>query len=81
MFSFEKDTMTMVAVCVCIAATIYLFSELNKAKSDVHALKGVSMDMMHALNSGYGAMPDEDDEEEEEVPVAKSSAAENLDEK
>lgn len=79
MFSFEKDTMTMVAVCVCIAATIYLFSELNKAKSDVHALKGMSMDMMHALNSGY-AEPDEQDVEEDVIETAPKTA-ENLDEK
>lgn len=78
MFSLEKDTMTMVAVCVCIAATIYLFSELNKAKNDVHALKGMSVDMMHAINSSYAPpLDDEDDDEEEEAPPS----AENSDEK
>lgn len=34
MFAFDRDTATLVAVAVCIAATVYLFKELKKTKEE-----------------------------------------------
>lgn len=35
MFAFDRDTATLVAVVVCIAATVYLFRELKKTKEEL----------------------------------------------
>lgn len=37
MFAFDRDTATLVAVVVCIAATAYLFRELKKTKEEFTA--------------------------------------------
>lgn len=34
MFTFDRDTATLVAVVVCIAATAYLYRELKKTKEE-----------------------------------------------
>lgn len=35
MFAFDRETATIVAVVVCVAATIYLFRELKKTKEEL----------------------------------------------
>ena len=35
MFAFDRDTATLVAVVVCVAATVYLFRELKKTKEEL----------------------------------------------
>jgi len=35
MFAFDRDTATIVAVVVCVAATVYLFRELKKTKEEL----------------------------------------------
>ena len=35
MFAFDRDTATLVAVVVCIAATVYLFRELKKTREEL----------------------------------------------
>ena len=35
MFAFDRDTATIVAVIVCVAATVYLFRELKKTKEEL----------------------------------------------
>ena len=39
MFAFDRETATIVAIVVCIAASAYLFNELKKTKSDVEGFK------------------------------------------
>jgi|TARA_B110000259_G_scaffold34053_1_gene37846 hypothetical protein len=39
MFAFDRDTATLVAVAVCIAATVYLFKELKKTKEEFTTAK------------------------------------------
>lgn len=34
MFAFDRDTATIVAVVLCIAATAYLFRELKKTREE-----------------------------------------------
>lgn len=34
MFAFDRDTATIVAIVLCIAATAYLFRELKKTKEE-----------------------------------------------
>lgn len=35
MFAFDRDTATLVAVIVCIAATIYIYREMRKTKDEL----------------------------------------------
>jgi len=35
MFAFDRDTATLVAVVVCVAATMYLFRELKKTREEL----------------------------------------------
>ena len=35
MFAFDRDTATLVATVVCIAATIYLYRELKKTRDEL----------------------------------------------
>lgn len=35
MFAFDRDTATLVAVVVCVAATVYLFRELKKTREEL----------------------------------------------
>lgn len=46
MISMDKNLLTTFGVVVCLAVTIYLFKELNKARDDVEQLKNVSMHLM-----------------------------------
>lgn len=46
MIAMDKSLLTTVGVVVCLAVTIYLFRELNKARDDVEQLKNVSMHLM-----------------------------------
>lgn len=39
MFTFDRETATIVAVVICIAASAYLFNELRKTKTDVEGFK------------------------------------------
>ena len=35
MFAFDRDTATLVAIVVCVAATAYLFRELKKTREEL----------------------------------------------
>lgn len=35
MFAFDRDTATLVAVVVCVAATVYLFRELRRTREEL----------------------------------------------
>lgn len=37
MFAFDRETATMVAVVVCIAATVYMFREMRRTKDELSA--------------------------------------------
>ena len=39
MFAFDRETATIVAVVLCIAASAYLFNELKKTRSDMEGFK------------------------------------------
>jgi hypothetical protein len=41
MFTFDRDTATIVAVLMCIVATMYMYRELNKTKSEMDNVKRI----------------------------------------
>lgn len=49
MISIDRETMMIVAIVVCAAATIFLFRELSKTKDEINDVKGFSSKMMNHL--------------------------------
>jgi len=47
----DRETLMMVATIVAIAGVIFLFKEMNKAKSDVENLKKFSAHLIHRLSA------------------------------
>jgi hypothetical protein len=39
MFSFDRDTATIVAAIVCVLITVYIYRELNKAKEEINGFR------------------------------------------
>ena len=49
MFSFDRETMTMVAVIVSLAAIYYIYQDSQKMKKDITECKDVSFGLVHKL--------------------------------
>ena len=50
MFTFDRDTATIVAVLMCIVATVYMYRELNKTKTEMDNVKGFYGNLMAHLS-------------------------------
>jgi hypothetical protein len=50
MFTLDRDTATIVAVLMCIIATVYMYKELNKTKSEMENVKGFYGNLMAHLS-------------------------------
>tara|TARA_A100001201_G_scaffold7950_1_gene12496 strand:+ start:1211 stop:1456 length:246 start_codon:yes stop_codon:yes gene_type:complete len=72
MISFDRETLTIVAVILCIAATVYMYREFTQAKSDIEGIKGFCNKIVQAHTpppTQQRVIQEHDDEEEEEVPI------------
>lgn len=49
MISMDRQTLTLIAVIVCMIGIVVMFKELRTAKEDVEGLKGFSMNVMKRL--------------------------------
>ena len=49
MLSFDRETMLIAGVIVCIAVVVYMFNDMRKTKEDVHAVKTFSVNLMKGL--------------------------------
>ena len=47
----DRETLMMIATIVAIAGVIFLFKEMNKAKSDVENLKNFSAHLIQRLSA------------------------------
>lgn len=67
MFTFDRDTATIVAVLMCIVATMYMYRELNKTKTEMDNVKGFYGNLMTHLSrpSQVKSIPDVETEKEE----------------
>lgn len=78
MLSFDRETLMIVAVVVCLAATFYVYKEFSKAKSDIEGIKGFCNKLVQSHIPPPQPKPvitdDVEDEEEEPVPVKKVTA-------
>ena len=50
MFTFDRDTATIVAALMCIVATVYMYRELNKTKTEMEGVKGFYGNLMAHLS-------------------------------
>ena len=72
MISFDRETLTIVAVILCIAATVYMYKEFTQAKSDIEGIKGFCNKIVQAHTpppTQQRVIQEHNDEEEEEVPI------------
>jgi hypothetical protein len=72
MISFDRETLTIVAVILCIAATVYMYKEFTQAKSDIEGIKGFCNKIVQAHTpppTQQRVIQEHDDEEEEEVVI------------
>jgi hypothetical protein len=74
MISFDRETLTIVAVILCIAATVYLYKEFTKTKSDIEGIKNFCNTIVQAHTpppppTQQRVIQEHDEEEEEEVVI------------
>jgi len=50
MFTFDRDTAMIVAVIMCIAASIYMYKELKTTKEEMEGVKGMNGKMASFLS-------------------------------
>ena len=73
MFTFDRDTATIVAVLMCIVATMYMYRELNKTKTEMDNVRGFYGNVMEFLSRpppqkpGFSPRVSEPEEENKEV--------------
>lgn len=88
MIPIDRQTLTLIAVIVCIVGLIVMFRELKTAKEDVEGLKGFSMNVMKRMQpirvqaapvqkKVTFAEPEKKEEEVEEVAPAEEKAEDN----
>ena len=53
----DRQTLTLIAVIVCMIGIVVMFRELKTAKEDVEGLKGFSMNVMKRLQPQPMPMP------------------------
>ena len=49
MIPMDRQTLTLIAVVVCMIGLVAMFKELRTAKDDVEGLKGFSMNVMKQM--------------------------------
>ena len=42
MFTFDRDTATVVAILICIVGSLYLYKELKSTKDELNEVKGTN---------------------------------------
>ena len=51
MIPIDRQTLTLLAVIVCMAGLVVMFRELKSAKEDVEGLKGFSMNVIKHMQT------------------------------
>ena len=74
MFTFDRETMTMIAVVLSILATVYMYKELNKTKEDMNGIKKTFVGFVNHISSHENPNQQaiSEDSDDEEVPVSKT---------
>jgi len=67
MFSYDRETMLLAAVIVCVLGSLYLYREVKSAKQEITDVKVQSSQMAQYINGLSFYEEEEEKEEEEEV--------------
>lgn len=80
MFSYDRETMLLMAVAVCVLGTLYIYRELKSAKNEISEVKAHSGQMAQYINalSYYEDEPDEEEEEEDVKVETNANKTEEL---
>lgn len=57
MIPIDRQTLTLLAVIVCMAGLVVMFRELKSAKEDVEGLKGFSMNVIKHMQTPPAPAP------------------------
>jgi len=82
MLSFDRETLTIVAIVVCIAATVYMYKEFTNAKSDIEGIKSFCNKIVQAQHQPpppRQQIIEEGDDEDDEEPVPVNNIADSGD--
>jgi hypothetical protein len=77
MFSYDRETMLLVAVAVCVLGTLYIYRELKNAKTEISEVKAHSGQMAQYINA-LSYYEDEPEDDEEDVKVETENKTEEL---
>ena len=74
MFTFDRETMTMIAVVLSILPTVYMYKELIKTKEDMIGIKQTFVGFVNHISSHENPNQQaiSEDSDDEEVPVSKT---------
>lgn len=57
MIPIDRQTLTLIAVVVCMVGLVVVFKELRAAKDDVEGLKGFSMNVIKHMQESAPPVP------------------------
>jgi len=77
MIPYDRETMLLVAVVVCILGSLYIYRELKNTKNEVSEVKAHSGQMAQYINA-LSYYEDEPEEEEEDVEVQTEDKTKEL---
>jgi cbb3-type cytochrome oxidase subunit 3 len=76
MIPMDRETLMMIATIVAIAGVIFLFREMNKAKTDVENLKNFSAHLVQRLSAPEPRPVSEPEREPEPEPKTEEKEEE-----
>ena len=72
MLTFDRDTAIIVAIAVCVAATIYMYLELKNNKEEMEGVKGVNGKITSFLSNIRPVAPPQSYQEQENNVVKQT---------
>ena len=57
MFTFDRETAIIVAIIMCIAASIYMYKELKTTKEEMESVKGMNGKIASFLSKVTSQIP------------------------
>jgi hypothetical protein len=72
MLTFDRDTAIIVAIAVCVAATIYMYLELKNTKEEMEGVKGVNGKITSFLSNIRPVAPPQSYQEQENNVVKQT---------
>jgi len=80
MFSYDRETMMLVAIVVCLLGSMYVYREVSNTRREINDVKLHAAQMAQYLGSlsthDEEYEEEEDDESEEEVKIVKKKIEE-----